>query len=192
MLPFRGNSVLAACVEAFRSIDMEAQEGIHPCLGAVDLIPIYPLAGVGVEECGAVARSKRKLGVACSFLIETIFIDQNSSWQSHHSSTPWEKSTLKTCINEKVLWVVAVARRVFVTHPSTFHLWHHGALTAMGCSKSTPLSFTNAGWVRREQPSFLMSSFDSDSSGRTMVCFAHLCLIFLSRDNDEVEKPLKC
>ncbi|KAK1336517.1 hypothetical protein QTO34_002548 [Cnephaeus nilssonii] len=50
------DAVLAACVEAFRSIDMEAQEGIHPCLGAVDLIPIYPLAGVGVEECGALAR----------------------------------------------------------------------------------------------------------------------------------------
>ncbi|EPQ12294.1 Formimidoyltransferase-cyclodeaminase [Myotis brandtii] len=51
------HAVLAACMEAFRSIDMEAQEGIHPCLGAVDLIPIYPLAGVGVEECGAMARS---------------------------------------------------------------------------------------------------------------------------------------
>ncbi|XP_070625968.1 formiminotransferase N-terminal subdomain-containing protein isoform X5 [Bos indicus] len=51
-----GNSVLAACLEAFQSIDMEVQEGIHPCLGAVDLIPIYPLSGVGVEECGAVAR----------------------------------------------------------------------------------------------------------------------------------------
>lgn len=51
-----GNSILAACVEAFHSIDMGVQEGIHPCLGAVDLVPIYPLCGVGVEECGAVAR----------------------------------------------------------------------------------------------------------------------------------------
>ncbi|XP_057407878.1 formiminotransferase N-terminal subdomain-containing protein isoform X4 [Balaenoptera acutorostrata] len=52
-----GNSILAACLEAFQSIDMEVQEGIHPCLGAVDLIPIYPLSGIGVEECGAVART---------------------------------------------------------------------------------------------------------------------------------------
>ncbi|XP_070364415.1 formiminotransferase N-terminal subdomain-containing protein isoform X6 [Equus asinus] len=52
-----GNSVLAACLEAFQSINMELQEGVHPCLGAVDLIPIYPLSGVSVEECGAVARS---------------------------------------------------------------------------------------------------------------------------------------
>ncbi|XP_043853256.1 formiminotransferase N-terminal subdomain-containing protein isoform X3 [Dromiciops gliroides] len=51
------NSVLAACVEAFQVIDMEVQEGIHPCLGAVDLIPIYPLSGIGVEECGMVVRS---------------------------------------------------------------------------------------------------------------------------------------
>ncbi|XP_049629240.1 formiminotransferase N-terminal subdomain-containing protein isoform X1 [Suncus etruscus] len=55
-----GDSVLAACLEAFQSVDMEVQEGIHPCLGAVDLIPIYPLSGVGVEECGAVARSLAK------------------------------------------------------------------------------------------------------------------------------------
>ncbi|XP_074071468.1 formiminotransferase N-terminal subdomain-containing protein isoform X2 [Macrotis lagotis] len=51
------NSILAACVKAFQLIDMEVQEGIHPCLGAVDLIPIYPLSGIGVEECGMVARS---------------------------------------------------------------------------------------------------------------------------------------
>ncbi|XP_055236364.1 formiminotransferase N-terminal subdomain-containing protein isoform X4 [Gorilla gorilla gorilla] len=51
-----GSSVLAACLEAFQAIDMEVQEGIHPCLGAVDLIPIYPLSGVTVEECGVVAR----------------------------------------------------------------------------------------------------------------------------------------
>nr|XP_036856238.1 formiminotransferase N-terminal subdomain-containing protein isoform X1 [Manis javanica]XP_036856239.1 formiminotransferase N-terminal subdomain-containing protein isoform X1 [Manis javanica] len=42
--------------EAFESIDMEDHEGIHPCLGAVDLIPIYPRSRVGMEECGAVAR----------------------------------------------------------------------------------------------------------------------------------------
>ncbi|KAM4869193.1 formiminotransferase N-terminal subdomain-containing protein isoform X3 [Urocitellus parryii] len=51
-----GSCVLAACLEAFQAIDMEVQEGVHPCLGAVDLIPIYPLSGVGVDECGAIAR----------------------------------------------------------------------------------------------------------------------------------------
>ncbi|XP_023959828.1 formiminotransferase N-terminal subdomain-containing protein isoform X5 [Chrysemys picta bellii] len=51
-----GNYVIAACTEAFRSIDMAIQEGIHPCLGAVDLVPIYPLLDVGMEECGKVAQ----------------------------------------------------------------------------------------------------------------------------------------
>nr|XP_060637132.1 formiminotransferase N-terminal subdomain-containing protein isoform X1 [Anolis sagrei ordinatus]XP_060637141.1 formiminotransferase N-terminal subdomain-containing protein isoform X1 [Anolis sagrei ordinatus]XP_060637149.1 formiminotransferase N-terminal subdomain-containing protein isoform X1 [Anolis sagrei ordinatus]XP_060637158.1 formiminotransferase N-terminal subdomain-containing protein isoform X1 [Anolis sagrei ordinatus]XP_060637168.1 formiminotransferase N-terminal subdomain-contai len=52
-----GSSVVAACMEAFSSINMAAHVGIHPCLGAVDLVPIYPLSGVDLEECGAVARN---------------------------------------------------------------------------------------------------------------------------------------
>ncbi|XP_072115713.1 formiminotransferase N-terminal subdomain-containing protein isoform X1 [Mobula birostris] len=52
-----GNSILSACVEAFNLIDMKAHIGIHPCLGAVDLVPIYPLSeSVSLEECGRVAR----------------------------------------------------------------------------------------------------------------------------------------
>lgn len=51
-----GNSILTACVEAFNLIDMNAHVGIHPCLGAVDLVPIYPLSdSVSLEECGRVA-----------------------------------------------------------------------------------------------------------------------------------------
>lgn len=55
-----GNYVIAACTEAFKLIDMTIQEGIHPCLGAVELVPIYPLLDVDVEECGKVAQSKWK------------------------------------------------------------------------------------------------------------------------------------
>ncbi|KAJ6665293.1 hypothetical protein lerEdw1_004342 [Lerista edwardsae] len=51
-----GNCVVSACMEAFRSIDLSAHVGIHPCLGAVDLVPIYPLSDVDVEECGMVAQ----------------------------------------------------------------------------------------------------------------------------------------
>ncbi|KAF3824250.1 hypothetical protein GH733_008535 [Mirounga leonina] len=52
-----GNSLLAASLEAFKSITMEVREGIHSCLGAVNLFPIYPLSGVPRDECGAVARN---------------------------------------------------------------------------------------------------------------------------------------
>lgn len=52
------NCVVSACTEAFQSIDMAAHVGVHPRLGAVDLVPIYPLSDVDVEECGMVAQSK--------------------------------------------------------------------------------------------------------------------------------------
>ncbi|TWW80326.1 Formiminotransferase N-terminal subdomain-containing protein [Takifugu flavidus] len=51
-------AVLSACVKACGLIDMRAHSGIHPCMGAVDLVPIYPLGEeVGVEECAKEARA---------------------------------------------------------------------------------------------------------------------------------------
>ncbi|KAM6934285.1 formiminotransferase N-terminal subdomain-containing protein [Xenentodon cancila] len=45
-------AVLSACEEACGLIDMHAHAGIHPCMGAIDLIPIYPLGEeVGVKDC---------------------------------------------------------------------------------------------------------------------------------------------
>jgi glutamate formiminotransferase len=37
-------------------IDMACQTGVHPRIGATDVIPFVPLAGVSVEECVALAR----------------------------------------------------------------------------------------------------------------------------------------
>ncbi|XP_068101191.1 formiminotransferase N-terminal subdomain-containing protein isoform X2 [Hyperolius riggenbachi] len=50
-----GKSVLSACVEGFAAIDLSLHDGIHPCLGAIDLVPIYPLSGVTLEQCGEIA-----------------------------------------------------------------------------------------------------------------------------------------
>ncbi|XP_034042776.1 formiminotransferase N-terminal subdomain-containing protein [Thalassophryne amazonica] len=51
-------SVLSACKEACTLIDMRTHAGVHPCMGAVDLIPIYPLGEeVGVQDCAAEARA---------------------------------------------------------------------------------------------------------------------------------------
>ncbi|XP_026231960.1 formiminotransferase N-terminal subdomain-containing protein isoform X2 [Anabas testudineus] len=52
------DAVLSACEKAFELIDMRAHTGVHPCMGAVDLIPIYPLGEeVGVEDCAKEARA---------------------------------------------------------------------------------------------------------------------------------------
>ncbi|KAF3842652.1 hypothetical protein F7725_001501 [Dissostichus mawsoni] len=51
-------AVLAACEKACGLIDMRDHSGGHPCMGAVDLIPIYPLGEeVGVEHCAEEARA---------------------------------------------------------------------------------------------------------------------------------------
>ncbi|XP_043381513.1 LOW QUALITY PROTEIN: formiminotransferase N-terminal subdomain-containing protein [Chelonia mydas] len=52
---------IAACTEALQPTDMAIQEGIHPCLGAVDLVPIYPLLNVGFEPLFHIPPSKWKL-----------------------------------------------------------------------------------------------------------------------------------
>ena len=41
---------------AYREIDMRTHKGEHPRLGAVDVVPFVPLAGVTMEECVALAR----------------------------------------------------------------------------------------------------------------------------------------
>ncbi|XP_040213323.1 formiminotransferase N-terminal subdomain-containing protein [Rana temporaria] len=51
-----GKSVVSSCVEGFASINLSVHDGIHPCLGAIDLVPIYPLSGITLEQCGDIAK----------------------------------------------------------------------------------------------------------------------------------------
>ncbi|KAI2660629.1 Formiminotransferase N-terminal subdomain-containing protein [Labeo rohita] len=51
-------AVLSACERACSLIDMNVHEGIHPCMGAVDLVPLYPLGEeVGLDDCGKEAHA---------------------------------------------------------------------------------------------------------------------------------------
>nr|XP_057937630.1 formiminotransferase N-terminal subdomain-containing protein isoform X3 [Doryrhamphus excisus] len=51
-------AVLSACEKACQLFDMSIHSGVHPCLGAVDLIPIYPLGqDVGVQHCAKEAQA---------------------------------------------------------------------------------------------------------------------------------------
>ncbi|XP_047227197.1 formiminotransferase N-terminal subdomain-containing protein isoform X3 [Girardinichthys multiradiatus] len=46
------DAALSACQKACALIDMRTHAGVHPCMGAVDLVPFYPLGEeVGVKEC---------------------------------------------------------------------------------------------------------------------------------------------
>lgn len=65
-----GEVVLSASEQAFSLIDMTAHEGIHPCMGAVDLVPFYPLGEeVSLEDCGKEAQGKV---IAWRYLLQEI------------------------------------------------------------------------------------------------------------------------
>jgi glutamate formiminotransferase len=49
-------AVLRGAGEAARLIDMTAHKGVHPRIGATDVIPFVPLENVSLEECVALAR----------------------------------------------------------------------------------------------------------------------------------------
>lgn len=50
-------AALAGAAVAAAQIDVSQHSGTHPRIGAVDVIPFAPVAGITVEECAALARS---------------------------------------------------------------------------------------------------------------------------------------
>lgn len=46
-----GNAVLRFTRTAAQLINMETHEGVHPCIGAADVIPFIPLKNTSMEEC---------------------------------------------------------------------------------------------------------------------------------------------
>jgi glutamate formiminotransferase len=46
---------LAACKKAIYVIDMRKHEGVHPRLGAVDVVPFVPLGGADMQDAVALA-----------------------------------------------------------------------------------------------------------------------------------------
>jgi glutamate formiminotransferase len=50
------SAALALIDATYKVVDMRGHKGEHPRLGAVDVVPFVPLAGVTMEECVAIAR----------------------------------------------------------------------------------------------------------------------------------------
>ncbi|MHB8630859.1 MAG: glutamate formimidoyltransferase [Candidatus Limnocylindria bacterium] len=50
------HAALALIDATYRAVDMRGHTGAHPRLGAVDVVPFVPLAGVTMQECVAIAR----------------------------------------------------------------------------------------------------------------------------------------
>ncbi|HEV1996909.1 MAG TPA: glutamate formimidoyltransferase [Candidatus Dormibacteraeota bacterium] len=47
---------LALAREAIRLVDLRGHQGVHPRIGAIDVIPFVPLVGAGIELCVNLAR----------------------------------------------------------------------------------------------------------------------------------------
>ena len=55
-------AVLRFTRTAAELIDMETHEGVHPCIGATDVIPFIPLKNISMEECIALSvRTGRRI-----------------------------------------------------------------------------------------------------------------------------------
>lgn len=50
-----GAAAIAAAGVAVRRIMLSAHEGVHPRIGAVDVIPFVPVSGISLTECAALA-----------------------------------------------------------------------------------------------------------------------------------------
>jgi glutamate formiminotransferase len=50
-------AAVAAAGVAARHIDLNKHDGVHPRIGAADVIPFIPLRGITLEECAALARA---------------------------------------------------------------------------------------------------------------------------------------
>jgi glutamate formiminotransferase len=48
--------VLALVEAAISRIDLRAHDGVHPRIGAVDVVPFVPIEGVSMQDCAALAR----------------------------------------------------------------------------------------------------------------------------------------
>jgi glutamate formiminotransferase / formiminotetrahydrofolate cyclodeaminase len=49
-------AVLASARTAYGLIDMTRHQGVHPRMGALDVCPFVPLAGIGMDDCAALSR----------------------------------------------------------------------------------------------------------------------------------------
>ena len=49
-------SVLRGAAAAVEAIDLREHHGVHPRIGALDVVPLVPLEGITAEQCVAVAR----------------------------------------------------------------------------------------------------------------------------------------
>lgn len=80
-------AAFAACARAAELIDMQQHEGVHPRIGATDVIPFIPIRGVTMEDCAALARSLAA-DIAARLGIPT-YLYAEAALRPERKSLPW-------------------------------------------------------------------------------------------------------
>lgn len=71
-------SVLAAAREAVKSIDLRVHSGAHPRIGALDVVPLVPIKGIGMEECVMLSHAIGK-DIADNLSIPVCFYERSAT-----------------------------------------------------------------------------------------------------------------
>ena len=113
--------MVSACKEAFRLIDLEQHRGLHPRLGAVDLIPVHPITEeTSLADCHSLATN------VCRRLLTEA---PGSSFFLYRFGVEAESLPVR---RREVGWFSSEVRPGLA--PSLGHLTPHRGLTGAGAS----------------------------------------------------------
>ena len=80
------DAVLAAAHKAIETIDLRHHDGEHPRIGAVDVIPLVPIAGITLQECAEIAC---EIGQELSHRLDLpIYFYEHSARCEHRANLP--------------------------------------------------------------------------------------------------------
>lgn len=77
-------SVLAAATKAVESIDLRRHSGVHPRIGAVDVVPFVPICNVTMDEC--IELSHHVGNDIATRLNVPVYFYERSAIDSHHKN----------------------------------------------------------------------------------------------------------
>ena len=71
-------AIVALFGSAIARIDLRTHDGVHPRIGAVDVVPFVPLSGSRMEDCAALARSTAAI-VSSKYLVPVYLYEEAAS-----------------------------------------------------------------------------------------------------------------
>src|SRR5687768_3633547 len=84
------DAVLRLYAAAIAAIDLRAHDGVHPRIGAVDVVPFVPLQGTTIEECVTLAKNTAAL-VAERFHVPVFLYEEAATTDDRRSLSSFRR-----------------------------------------------------------------------------------------------------